>query len=255
MKDTCILSFLLVVAPVGTWRQFLVAQEDALHRLSSRVGQDLSLEAAATLAVNPPTAAFLLRSHVHTHPPPAILQNGANSAVGRLIIQMAAQQQRRSINLIRPRPDFDALKAELERLGGGWARVLSTAAPLDELTAAVDECQPRVAFNCVGGEAASGLLCRLMPEDSEIVTYGGMSGRPLVVSAGALIFKNLRFSGFWLSRIKQRDESLMERVLKECEGMLRDGQISTAPMEHVSLEQVTNDHLKFGNGIKKLIIF
>ena len=230
---------------IGTWRQWLVAEESTLFQVS----KDLPIEAAATLAVNPPTAYLLLAATK----PHAFIQNGANSALGRYLIQMAAQQKRRSFNLIRPREDFEALKAELEELGRGWATVLSSAAPVEELKATIKE-EARIGFNCVGGEAGA-LLSKLLPKRAEIITYGGMSKRPLMLSASALIFKEQRFSGFWLTAWKQAQGSAgLSKVLRECEQMFLRGQLKVAPMQKVPIDAVKAEDFELG-APKKLITF
>ncbi len=205
----------------------------------------MSIEAAATLAVNPPTAYLLLESTK----PLAVLQNGANSAVGRLVIQMAAIQGRRIFNLIRPREDFELVKRELEGLGRGRASVFSSATKFDELKSAIEA---GVGFNCVGGEAV-GLMSKILPDGAEIITYGGMSGRPVVMPTTALIFRAQRCTGFWLSAWKAgQGKEEMSRVLGQCERMFLDGQITTAPIQRISIDQVTSADL---SGPKKLIIF
>ncbi|KAF4522450.1 hypothetical protein B566_EDAN002534 [Ephemera danica] len=58
---------------------------------------------------------------------------------------------------------------------------------------------PRLALNCVGGKNALEVM-RHLAFRGEIVTYGGMSREPLTVSTAALIFKDLRVRGYWMTQ-------------------------------------------------------
>ena len=55
------------------------------------------------------------------------------------------------------------------------------------------------ALNAVGGESAL-RLAKIVAPEATIVTYGAMSLRPLTLPNGLLIFKNLRFTGFWVNK-------------------------------------------------------
>ncbi|VDL72556.1 unnamed protein product [Nippostrongylus brasiliensis] len=70
-------------ADMGTWRT------DGYHDEADLVAIDnsLSMEASATLLINPPTAYRMLKDFVDLKPGDTIIQNGANSAVGRAVIQ------------------------------------------------------------------------------------------------------------------------------------------------------------------------
>src|SRR5439155_4931234 len=57
----------------------------------------------------------------------------------------------------------------------------------------------RLAFNAVGGESALRLANALAPGGT-IVTYGAMGRQPLRIPNGLLIFKDLRWRGFWVTQ-------------------------------------------------------
>jgi trans-2-enoyl-CoA reductase len=54
-------------------------------------------------------------------------------------------------------------------------------------------------LNAVGGESAL-RLAKIVAPEATIVTFGAMSLRPLTLPNGLLIFKNLRFTGFWVNK-------------------------------------------------------
>jgi mitochondrial enoyl-[acyl-carrier protein] reductase / trans-2-enoyl-CoA reductase len=63
--------------------------------------------------------------------------------------------------------------------------------------------RPRLALNAVGGASALNLAGALA-DLGTIVTYGAMGRQPLKIPNGFLIFRNLEFKGFWVSRWLKR---------------------------------------------------
>jgi len=180
----------------GTWQTFASSPENQLQKIS----KNISKISAATISVNPPTAYRMLKDFVNLKKGDVIIQNGANSAVGQSVIQIAKAWGIKTINVIRDRPNFDELAGELHKLGATLVikeedlRANSTRELVKNLGSPV-----RLALNCVGGKSASGIT-RLLGNNATIVTYGGMSKQPLTFGTGPFIFKNLRACGYWNSR-------------------------------------------------------
>jgi len=181
----------------GTWQTFAASSENELQKISKN---GISKISAATISVNPPTAYRMLKDFVNLKKGDVIIQNGANSAVGQSVIQIAKAWGIKTINVIRDRPNFDELAGELHKLGATLVikeedlRANSTRELVKNLGSPV-----RLALNCVGGKSASGIT-RLLGNNATIVTYGGMSKQPLTFGTGPFIFKNLRACGYWNSR-------------------------------------------------------
>jgi len=53
-------------------------------------------------------------------------------------------------------------------------------------------------------------MTRILSPGGTLVTYGGMSHKPVTVSTSALIFKNIQLKGFWLTKWLE-DHSAAER--------------------------------------------
>jgi trans-2-enoyl-CoA reductase len=98
----------------------------------------------------------------------------------------------------------------LEREGGNNRVVVEDDLHLDQsngLRALQDELRelcparslPKLALNGVGGSSC-GLLFRLLDPGGTLVTYGGMSRKPVTVSTAQLIFDDIRVRGYWQSR-------------------------------------------------------
>lgn len=99
---------------LGTWRTYGIHKEEDLFPIDKSLERDT----AAMLQVNPPTAYRMLYDFVDLAPGDIIVQNGANSAVGRYVIQIAKLLNLNLINVIRDRPNVEGLKHELiEELG------------------------------------------------------------------------------------------------------------------------------------------
>lgn len=56
------------------------------------------------------------------------------------------------------------------------------------------------------------LLLQSLGEGGTMVTYGGMSMQPVTIPTSLLIFKDLRFRGFWLSGRCASTGSPLQRV-------------------------------------------
>jgi mitochondrial enoyl-[acyl-carrier protein] reductase / trans-2-enoyl-CoA reductase len=227
----------------GTWRTHAVAPSaDAVLRIE-RAG--LTPVQAGTVAVNPCSAYRMLRDYAD---PPLregdwFVQNGANSGVGRAAMQLAARWGYRSINVVRARDTpaaTDALRAELQALGAThvvtedefqardfrdrvaeWTR--GDAAAREGL---------RLGLNCVGGRSATA-MARLLGDNASLVTYGGMSRQPVNLPTGLLIFRNIKFVGFWLSRWADGDPAAKARTINEILDLVREGKFKDVPVDEV----------------------
>lgn len=147
---------------------------------------------AAMITVNPPTALAMLREFVMLEQGDWVVQNAANSAVGRCVIQLARHLGIRTLNVVR-RPE---LVAELMELGAD--RVVTEETELRRKGKELMDGQlARLALNCVGGSSALNIASALAPEGVH-VTYGAMSLQALKIPNSMLIFKKLSFRGFWL---------------------------------------------------------
>jgi trans-2-enoyl-CoA reductase len=141
------------------------------------------------LAVNPPTAYRMLTDFVSLQPGDWIIQNAANSAVGRCVIAIAKANGFHTINVVRR----DELIPELEALGADI--VLTDKTPISRQ---VTGKEIKLGLNAVGGESARQLAKTLAPHGT-LVTYGAMGREPLRLDNGLLIFRDIRFRGLWIS--------------------------------------------------------
>jgi len=235
---------------IGTWQTHKVLEEHLLVK----VRNDISVEGAATMIVNPASALRMLEDYVPLKGEDWVVQNGANSAVGLAVIQIAKKRNLRTINVVRNRDDIADLRAEMTRLG---ADVVLTEE--EARTAWKELPRPLLALNCVGG--ASGTeLCKALARNGTHVTYGGMSMRPVNAATSHLIFKNLTLRGFWLSEwneIEGLSQKRLDMYSYLC-SMIKSGELIVPPLNPVPLAEykpaleATLAGLKMGKFIFKM---
>src|SRR3979409_1920540 len=101
-----------VLVPLSSfaWRERLVTSADGLFALPAEADP----RQLAMLGINPPTAALLLSEYVDLKSGDWVVQNAANSGVGRWVIAFAKTRDLKTVSIVR-RPE---LVAELEAIGG-----------------------------------------------------------------------------------------------------------------------------------------
>ncbi|GLB41970.1 putative zinc-binding dehydrogenase [Lyophyllum shimeji] len=199
---------------------------------------------AATMTVNPPTAYNMLQEFVPLKEGDWVMQNGANSAVGQAVIQIAASRGLKTLNFVRPRDDLADLVKQLEALGA--TKVLTYDALADkslrkELKTWTGGRDIRLALNCVGGQETT-LMTRLLGSDAYLVSYGAMSKQPLSLPTSLFIFKNLTARGFWQSRWyleKSRDEQ--RRLMNVLVNLMSQGKLKEPMHEIISISAKESD--------------
>jgi NADPH:quinone reductase-like Zn-dependent oxidoreductase len=97
----------------GTWTSHFVDSEANLVKIRN----DISVMSAATLRTNPGTAFRMLKDFVKLNKGDIVIQNGANSAVGQAVIEIAHALGLKTVNIVRNREGIDDLKVELLELG------------------------------------------------------------------------------------------------------------------------------------------
>src|SRR6202050_1858618 len=179
-----------VLAPLSsfTWRERMVISADGLFALPP--GADP--QQLAMLAINPPTAALLLSEDVKLKPGEWVVQNSANSGVGRWVIAFAKTRGLKTVNIVR-RPE---LVTELKAIGGDVV-VVDSPDVSKVIRGAIGQAELRLALDGVSGPATGVLAATLSPHGT-LVCYAAMSSAPMSISPRNVIFKPLTVRGFWL---------------------------------------------------------
>ena len=154
----------------------------------------IDLRQAAMVRINPPTAHLLLSDFVDLKGGDWVIQNAANSAVGRLLIVLAHQRGLRTVNVVRRAE----LAAELEQLGADL--VLVDGDDLAERVARETGSAPiKLGVEAIGG-AATGRIVECVASDGTVVHYGSMSGENPNVGRTNFIYRGVKLTGFMLGR-------------------------------------------------------
>ncbi len=232
---------------LGSWREAAVVAADALVI----VPHEVPLEQAAMLRVNPPTAWRMLHDFVEMEPGGWIIQNAANSGVGRAVIQIARTLGWRTINVVRR----EELLEEMRAAGGDVVLLESAEVPKKAREAAGGE-PIHLALNAVGGDSALGLAGALAAGGT-LVTYGAMGRQPVRIPNGLLIFEDLRFRGFWVSRwYREADRAARDRMFAGLFPLARAGVLHAPVAASYPLAEVAKaiQHAKQGGRAGKVLL-
>src|SRR5438552_4436843 len=182
----------VVILPhnAGTWREALAVKADELVAVPAGIEP----VHAAMLKINPMTAWRLLHDYVDLKKGDWLIQNAANSAAGRAVIQIARELGYKTVNVVRRPELIDEWRAE-----GGDVVLVDGENLREQVKNATSDASIRLGLNAVGGDSALRLANCLAP-GSTMVTFGAMSLHPLKIPNGLLIFKDLRFRGIWINK-------------------------------------------------------
>ncbi len=193
----------LVILPhnIGTWQEALAVKASELVA----VPPEIEPVHAAMLKINPMTALRLLQDYVDLARGDWLIQNAANSAAGRAVIQIAHELGFKTVNVVRRAELIDELRGE-----GGDVVLVDGEKLREEVKSATSGAAIRLGLNSVGGDCAL-RLANCLAFGGTLVSFGAMSLQPLKIPTGLLIFKDLRFRGIWINKWYD-DATIQERM-------------------------------------------
>ena len=197
-----------------------VRAEDAIP-----IPAGLDLAQAAMLRINPPTALLLLEDHVGLEPGDWVIQNVANSAVGRHVIVLAKARGVHTVNVVRR----DDVAGELRDLGADV--VIKDGADLAErVGAAIGGAEIRLGIDAVSGDACK-RIGDCIAEGGVVVSYGAMSSQDPVMSRAAVNMRGVNLTGFNLGRgLAKRTPEQVRSIYADLAAKIRDG-VLRAPID------------------------
>src|SRR5438045_7962319 len=166
----------LVILPhnVGTWRDAVPVKVEELVV----VPEGIEPVQAAMLKINPLTAWRLLHDYVDLQKGDWLIQNAANSAAGRDVIQIAHELGYKTVNVVRRAELVDELRAE-----GGDVVLVDGENVRQEAKEATSGEPIRLGLNAVGGDSAL-RLANCLAFGGTLVSFGAMSLQPLKIPTG-----------------------------------------------------------------------
>jgi NADPH:quinone reductase-like Zn-dependent oxidoreductase len=177
----------LVVLPLlaGAWRERLVLGAEGLFRLPEGDVEQLSM-----VGGNPATAGLILSEYADLEPGDWVVQNAANSGVGRSLIALAKVRGFQTINLARDGSTFAGLTAS-----GADIVQLDVASASEDIRREIGDGRIALAVDSVGGDSA-GRLVDLLSDGGWLVTYASATGQPMSINAMSLIGNHETVRGF-----------------------------------------------------------
>jgi NADPH:quinone reductase-like Zn-dependent oxidoreductase len=197
-----------------TWRERMVISSTDLVALPT----DIDIQQLAMLRINPPTAALLLSEFVDLAPGDWVVQNCANSGVGRAVIAIAKGRGFRTVNFVRRREQV----AEVEAAGGDIVLVDENNAT-ERVHELIGEGAVRLALDGISGVATARLVSALSSGGS-LVNYAQMSGD---MSAPGdfrpLMRKSITMHNFYQAKKEYRAK--IPEILREATELIRSGSL------------------------------
>jgi NADPH:quinone reductase-like Zn-dependent oxidoreductase len=170
-----------------TWAEFYLGAAARLVPVPDSVGDETACQ-----LVSMPLSAKMLLDTLEVSAGDWIAINAANGAVGKLLTQYAAEKDVNVLGLVRRA----AAVEEMAALGftdmvatdsDGWqdkVRAITGGAPIIR------------GIESLGGDGAA-QLSGILADGAQLISFGAMTGRPLKISAGELLFRNISVKGFW----------------------------------------------------------
>jgi trans-2-enoyl-CoA reductase len=187
----------------------------------------IDVRQGAMLRINPPTALLLLSDIVALKPGDWVIQNVANSAVGRLVIRLARARGVRTMNVVRRESPF----AELRALGAD-ACVVDGPDLAETVRAQTGGAPIRLGLDAVSGRATA-RLSTCVGEGGVVCNYGSMSGEDPVMARSALTGSGQTLVGFILGRgLATRSLAQIRAIYADLGEQVLKGVLS-APVEKV----------------------
>jgi trans-2-enoyl-CoA reductase len=188
VKDLAIGALVILPHNLGTWRDAVAVKASELVT----VPPEIDPVHAAMLKINPMTAWRLLHDYVDLKSGEWLIQNAANSAAGRAVIEIAHDLGYKTVNVVRREELIDELRAE-----GGDVVLVDGGNLREEVKHVTNSAPIRLGLNAVGGDSAlPRKLSRARLDDGDLRRHELASAEN---SNGLLIFKDLRFRGFGLT--------------------------------------------------------
>jgi NADPH:quinone reductase-like Zn-dependent oxidoreductase len=207
----------LVPYPAPAWAERIKVNARQLRPLTGG-----NVHQLAMLGINPPTAYLMLTDFVNLPTGSWVIQNSANSGVGRALIPIAKSLGLKTVNVVRR----DDVVAEIKAIGGDV--VLVDGPDLAKRVAAETGKAP-IALAADGvGDISTANLVECLAEKGVHVFYSLMSGKPPVLPARQLIYRDISMRGFWLANwFRDAEPNQITEMYDRLTPLVVSGAIST----------------------------
>jgi len=220
-----------VLLPIGagSWRERVkVLAEDVIP-----APEDVPAEKLSMATLNPLAAHFLLTRLVTLGAGDFLVQNAANSALGRWIVTLAKERGIKTVNVVRRAAQVASLRA----LGADV--VLVDGPELGKrITAATRGASIKLGLDAV----ASGATTRIagcLGRGGTVVSYGMLSGQPGHIATNDLVFRDIHLRGFWLaSHLAAVPKDELRNLWKRLAGLVASGSVDVPVEATYTLDRI-----------------
>lgn len=199
----------------GAWAEFFLAPAARLVPVPDSVDDETACQ-----LVSMPLSAKMLLETLDVGPGDWIALNAANGAVGKLLTRFGADRGVRVLGLVRR---AEAV-AEMKALGFADVVATETEGWQDQVRTLTGGAPIVRGIESVGGTGAKQLLS-ILADGAQLISFGSMTGRPLEVPAGEVLFRGITIKGFWGSKPPLKPERigqlLGELVAEAASGSLK----------------------------------
>ena len=191
----------------GTWAEYFIAPAQSIIPIPDAIDDEMAAQLIAM-----PMSALLLIEFLNIQPGQWIIQNAANGAVGESMAMLAPERNINTINLVRSTES----EQELIELGITENNVVTDNDDWKEqVQKIVGDAKISGAVDAVGGKSG-GELVSMLGKHGAMASLGAMSGKPLTLNPGDLIFNLAQVKGFWAGDMMQEiSKDDMQRLIKE----------------------------------------
>ncbi len=199
-----------------------------------RLPPEISWLDAAQLKANPPSAHLMLETYVDLQPGDWVIQNAANSAVGRHLIRLARARGCKTVNIVRR----DSLVGELEAIGADIVLVDGEDLAARVRAAIGEDANLPLAIDAIGGSACL-RLADCLSRGGTVVNYGFLSGEPCMISPNQTVVRGITLTGFWLVGFFQTaSRAEVEALYTKMAGHFISGELHVPVEAEYSLDDI-----------------
>jgi NADPH:quinone reductase len=215
----------------GAWAEYFIAPARSLVPLPDAITDE-----TAAQMISMPLSALVLLEFLGAREGDWVIQNAATGAVAKVLAMIAETRGINVVNLVRR---ADAI-AELAAIGIGNAVSTDDAGWKDTVRGMTDGAPIKAAVDGVGGPGALDLM-DLLGEGGTFVSFGAMSGKPIALSPGDLIFKQAVVKGFWLAKIMRTAQPAeIGRWMSELVRLIATGAVKLQTAGVYPLDRITD---------------
>ena len=182
--------------------------------------------------INGATAWTLLQDFVDLEPGEWVLQDAANSNVGRYLIVLAAKWDYRTVNLVRR----EEVVQELKDLGAD-AVVLDGPNLPERIREATGGADIRLGIDAIAGEAVM-RMANCLADGGLIVNYGTLTDQPCQIDFWQMFLHDIRLCGMSTTRcFATRTAAEIDELQNEIALMAADGRLTARIAARYALDE------------------